>query len=217
MPDILLMDDDEQLARVMRATLAKDGFAPRVVFDGPSALAAAAERPFDLCLLDVDVPGANGFEVCRAIRSAETADSHATIVMVTARQEIASKLMAFAAGADDYLVKPLDLQELRTRVSRWLGTRALQDELVKKRRREAIQEIVISICHEINNPLQVAVMGIDLTLQKKLDEETSKDLTAVLDNLNRISEVLAVLRLVEDRTIAYVGGDRMIDVHRDGT
>lgn len=216
MPDILLMDDDEQLARVIRATLAQDGFTPHVVFDGPSAIEAISERPFDLFLLDVDVPRPDGYDVCKAVREAESGDTRATIVMITGRQEIASKLLAFSAGADDYLVKPLDLQELRTRVSRWLGTRALQDGIVKRRRQEAIQEIVTSICHEINNPLQVAVMGVDLTLRKQLDPDTVKDLTAVLENLNRISEVLSVLKLVEDRTVPYVGDDRMIDLGRGG-
>lgn len=215
MPNILIMDDDRDLTSVLEKALTKDGHAPHVVFDGPSAIAAATERPADLILLDVNVPGADGFEVCRAIRASESGDTRATILMVTGRDDIASKLQAFAAGADDYLIKPIDLRELRSRVSRWVGTRTLQDELVKRRRREAIQEIVISISHEINNPLQVAVMGVDLALHKTtLDAETVADLTAVRDHLNRITQVLGVLRLVEDRTVPYVGGDRMIEVQR---
>ena len=215
MPNILIMDDDCDLTAVMEKALGRDGLTTQVAHDGPSAIAAATEHPADLILLDVNVPGADGFEVCRAIRASERGDARATILMVTGLDDISSKLKAFAAGADDYLVKPLDLRELRSRVSRWVGTRTLQDELVKRRRRDAIQEIVISICHEINNPLQVAVMGVELALNKKtLDAETVADLTAVRDHLTRITDVLGMLRVVEDKTVPYVGGDHMINVPR---
>jgi DNA-binding response OmpR family regulator len=213
--DILIVEDDTEMARLMRTMLMPDNHQIRVVGDGEAALEAAAAGPVDLMLLDVNIPGPNGIEVCRMVRQAETGDRRATIVMLTGRHDTASKLVAFGVGADDYLVKPIDAPELRTRVGRWLEARQHQADVVGRRRREAIREIVAAVAHELNNPLAVAVIGVDLVIRRgRLDPEAEKDLGTVRDNLQRISELISSLQSVEDRTVSYVGSERMIDIPR---
>jgi DNA-binding response OmpR family regulator len=213
MARILLVEDDAEMARLMGGILSVDGHAIRVSPDGLQALELLKQEPVELLLLDVGVPGIDGFEVCRRVRARETADWRTTIVMITGRHDTASKLLAFSVGADDYLVKPLDVLELRSRVTRWVGSRSEHAELVMRRRRDAIREIVSTICHEINNPLSAAVMGVDLVLARaSLDEDSRRNLETVSESLLRIEEVISALKTVEDRTVQYQGDSRMIEI-----
>ncbi len=210
MAQILLVDDDEQMARLMSRVLEQDGHRVQVCTNGLNATAAA---PADLILLDVNVPGLDGFDVCRVIREGEDDDARATIVMITGRHDTASKLLAFSVGADDYLVKPIDILELQSRVARWVASRAEHAGLVMRRRREAIREIVTAICHEVNNPLTSAMIGLEVILEEgRIDPSAAEDLRLAREQLVRIREVLASLQSVDDRTVAYYGRDRMIDL-----
>lgn len=213
MPHILLVEDDTALARLLRGVLETDSTSVTVTSDGSAAIDAARAHAPDLVLLDVNLPGRDGFDVCRTIRDTEPADRRATIVMLTGRDDTSSKLLAFSMGADDYLVKPVDVQELRTRVDRWIDTRAQHEDLVVRRRREAIQEVVTTICHQVNNPLTVALMGLDLVLGRGgVSRENESDLETARDHLLRIGEVLKSLQAAGDRTVPYVGEKLMIDL-----
>jgi DNA-binding response OmpR family regulator len=210
---ILLVEDDREMARLLRVMVAADGHTIDVCADGLKAIALAQSRPVELVLLDVNIPGCDGIEVCRQVRAAQHADRRPTVVMITGRHDTASKLLAFSVGADDYLVKPFDVRELRTRVARWLDLRQQHAETVLRRRREAIQEIVAAICHEVNNPLTVAMMGVDLLMRRPaLDRTVVSELDVVWQHLERITAVVASLQSVEDRTVPYLDRDRMIDL-----
>ena len=217
MARILLVEDDAEMARLMGGILSVDGHEIRVSADGLHALELLKEQPVELLLLDVGVPGIDGFEVCRRVRGRETADWRTTIVMITGRHDTASKLLAFSVGADDYLVKPLDVLELRSRVTRWIGSRSEHAELVMRRRRDAIREIVSTICHEINNPLSAAVMGVELVLARgTIDDDARRNLETVNDSLLRIEDVISALKTVEDRTVQYQGAAKMIEIKPQG-
>src|SRR5690606_34575315 len=180
MARILLVEDDAELARLMQGLLSQDGHEIEVAGDGLTAIDMVARRQVELLLLDVGVPGADGFEVCRRVRARETADWRTTIVMLTGRHETASKLLAFSMGADDYLTKPVDVRELRSRVMRWIDLRSEHAEMILRRRRDAIREIVSTICHELNNPLSAAMMGVDLVLTRTdLDDDARRNLETV--------------------------------------
>lgn len=213
MARILLVEDDTEMARLMSGILAVDGHEIAVSADGLAALDVLKASPVELLLLDVGVPGVDGFEVCRRVRARETGDNRTTIVMITGRHDTASKLLAFSVGADDYLVKPLDIRELRGRVARWIDSRSEHAEIVVRRRRDAIREIVSTICHEINNPLSAAVMGVDLVMARAaLDDESRRNLETVSASLLRIEDVITALKAVEDRTVQYHGASKMIEI-----
>lgn len=164
--DILIVEDDVDQSAIYQAALAAGHYSTRVCGDGTAALALIAGQLPDLALLDVNTPGADGYEVCRAIRALEPEDRAVTIIMVTARHDITSKLLAFAAGADDYLVKPLDVAELRSRVARWLGSRAAQRDVVRRRRQATVREIVTLVCAEVEGPLGNTVAAVDRLLDR---------------------------------------------------
>ena len=116
---ILVVDDDARLAASLRRALAYEGHGVEVAADGPAALAAARDRPPDLVVLDVMLPGLDGVEVCRRLRQG----SDVPVLMLTARDAISDRVAGLDAGADDYLVKPFAHDELLARVRALLRRR----------------------------------------------------------------------------------------------
>lgn len=112
---ILIVDDDESIATLVYSVLTKGGFSAKAVHDGASALELAESWQPDLVLLDVMMPGVDGFETCRQLRLNATT-ANVLIIMVTAKVDILDKEAGFEAGADDYLTKPFDPTELTLRV-----------------------------------------------------------------------------------------------------
>jgi two-component system, OmpR family, KDP operon response regulator KdpE len=110
---VLVVDDEPALRKVIRASLAAGGFQVEECGTGREALAAVQQRPFDLVLLDVNMPGMGGVEACRRIRALAP---HTGIVMVTVRDAEEDKVLALEAGADDYVTKPFRYRELVARM-----------------------------------------------------------------------------------------------------
>jgi two-component system, OmpR family, response regulator CpxR len=109
---ILLIDDDQELAELLTEFLASEGFELHCCFDGITGLAKAFDETIDLILLDVMMPGLNGFEVLKAL-----GDQHKTpILMLTARGDEADRVLGLELGADDYLAKPYNHRELLARI-----------------------------------------------------------------------------------------------------
>jgi DNA-binding response OmpR family regulator len=111
-PRVLVIDDEQSLRELLEYGLEQAGFAVRSAAEGPAALALLQSWPPDAIVLDVMLPGGDGFTLLPAIRRLTTAP----VVMLTARTEIAEKLAGFSAGADDYVGKPFDLEELIARL-----------------------------------------------------------------------------------------------------
>ncbi len=117
---ILLVDDDPHISQVLRRALAYDGYSVDVAHNGNDALQKTIERPPDLVILDIMMPGMSGLEVCDRLRKA---GNLAPILMMTAKDAIADRVAGLDMGADDYLVKPVDLTELQARVRALLRRR----------------------------------------------------------------------------------------------
>ena len=109
---VLVVEDDESIADVLRRTLRQEGHEVRSSVDGVEALQAAEEFVPDLVILDLGLPGLDGVEVCRRLR----ADSDVPILILTARSELGDRVEGLDSGADDYLVKPFERQELLARM-----------------------------------------------------------------------------------------------------
>jgi two-component system, OmpR family, alkaline phosphatase synthesis response regulator PhoP len=110
---ILLIEDEAGLVRTLKDLLARRGYTVESKTTGEEGLALAVDREFDLILLDVMLPGIDGFEVCRRIRRAKI---RIPILMLTARGQISDKVLGFEGGADDYVTKPFDPDELLARI-----------------------------------------------------------------------------------------------------
>lgn len=153
---LLFADDSEDMRLMVRDLLQSSGHEVALAPDGLSALAAAQAREPDLLILDLNMPGLTGIEVCSAVKS-NPFTAHIPVLMLTAQVRVESKIAGFDAGADDYLPKPFDPRELRARVTALLrlvrresdrnptsglpGGRAIEDDLerrVEKQQRFAV-------------------------------------------------------------------------------
>ena len=110
---ILLVEDEAKLAAHVGLALERQGHEVRIINDGAEAIDAALKTPFQLIVLDVNLPGADGLEVLRRVRQASLP---VRVLMLTARSEIGDRVAGLKAGADDYLSKPFALEELLARV-----------------------------------------------------------------------------------------------------
>ena len=129
---VLVADDDRAVISLIRAGLSQGGYEFCEAFDGASALARIRDFKPDLILLDVEMPGLSGVEVCRIVKAnpAEDAFGFVPVILMTARST--GKVEGLELGADDYLIKPVDMLELSARVRSMLRLKTLQDELATK-------------------------------------------------------------------------------------
>jgi two-component system response regulator MprA len=116
---ILVIEDDLQIADLLRRGLIYEGYGVEVAADGEAGLAEARDRPPDLVLLDLMLPGVDGLTVCRRLRAA----SDVPILILTAKDAVPDRVAGLDAGADDYLVKPFNFDELVARVRALLRRR----------------------------------------------------------------------------------------------
>jgi two-component system response regulator MprA len=112
-PRILIVEDEEPIASFIRRGLASEGYEVDTAADGEAALAKAREARPDLVILDLMLPGLDGLEVCRRLR---TAHSSLPILILTARDSVSDRVQGLDAGSDDYMAKPFALEELFARV-----------------------------------------------------------------------------------------------------
>lgn len=110
---ILVVEDEAKLAEVLRRGLTEQSFTVEIAADGPAALARAREGPADLVILDVMLPGLDGFAVCRELRRTSV---DLPILMLSARGVVQDRVRGLESGADDYLTKPFNFSELLARV-----------------------------------------------------------------------------------------------------
>ena len=113
MKKILIVEDEESLSKFIQLELEYEGYEPIVAFDGREGLAKALSEEVDLILLDLMLPGLNGIEVCRRIRSSK---KDTPIIMITARDSVLDRISGLDSGADDYISKPFQIEELLARM-----------------------------------------------------------------------------------------------------
>ncbi len=110
---ILIVEDEQNIVDILSFNLGREGYDTLEAYDGPTGLQLALEQNPDLILLDLMLPGMNGFDVCRKVRES---GSSTPILMLTAREEESDKVLGLELGADDYITKPFSMRELMARV-----------------------------------------------------------------------------------------------------
>lgn len=195
MAKVLIIEDEPQIVRTLRLYLEQAGFSTAAIYDGKQAIPAFRQEKPDLILLDLNLPGQDGIDVCRAIRR----ESAVPIIMVTARSEETDRLIGLELGADDYVVKPFSPREVVARVRAVL-------------RRVSGGMIDVDV-------VRVGDLLIDTAAYRVWLGETALDLTQsefelLLALARNSGHVLSRSRLLEEsQGIAYEGYERSIDQH----
>jgi len=168
---VLVVEDDVQLARQIASALTEAGHDPTVVHDGERALDKAKQKPFDLIVLDVILPGIDGFEVLRHLRSEHMASR---VLMLTARGEVKDRVTGLQLGADDYLPKPFVMRELVARVNA-LGRRYPEEPVLNLRVGDLTLDVVNHQVHR--GPRRIELSARELMLLKVLMREPGRVFT----------------------------------------
>jgi DNA-binding response OmpR family regulator len=113
---LLMIEDDARLAAMVAEYLTKSGYEVTHMGDGESGLAAVQDKPFDMVILDLMLPGIDGLEVCRCIRAMSNGFARVPILMLTAKGDPMDRIVGLELGADDYLPKPFEPRELLARI-----------------------------------------------------------------------------------------------------
>jgi diguanylate cyclase (GGDEF)-like protein len=158
---VLIVDDETDVAHVIDVTLASEGFVTYIAADGEQAVKMAEELRPDLVLLDVMMPGLDGVEVCRRLRS-NPATAAISIIMLTAKTLPSDRVVGLTAGADDYVAKPFDVDELVARVRSTLRRSAQLRGISPLTGLPGNFEIVREIDSLLDEGADFAVMHLDL-------------------------------------------------------
>lgn len=168
---ILIIDDEVRLTSHVKSALTEAGHDPVAVHDGEKALGMAMESVFDLIVLDVGLPGMDGFEVLRRLRAQ---DVSSRVLMLTARGELNDRLMGLQLGADDYLSKPFAMQELVARV-RALSRRYAEEPALSLRAGDLTLNLVEQSVQRAGVPIELSTR--ELTLLRVLMREPGRVFT----------------------------------------
>jgi len=168
---ILVVEDDAGLARRIASTLTEAGHDPIIVHDGEKALDKTKAAPFDLIVLDIILPGMDGFEVLRHLRAQHLASR---VLMLTARGEVKDRVTGLQLGADDYLPKPFAMGELVARVNA-LGRRYPEEPTLQLRVGDLTLDLASHEVHRGARPIHLSAR--ELMLLKVLMREPGRVFT----------------------------------------
>ncbi len=194
-PDIMIVDDTPQNLRLLSELLGAKGYRVRPVPNGALALRAAGAEPPDLILLDINMPGMSGFEVCRRLKgTAGLRDI--PVLFISALNDTQDKLLAFEAGGQDYITKPFQFEEVLARVNTHLKLERLQRELAWHNRE--LEDRVAEQVREISES-QVATIVALAKLAESRDDDTGKHIERVQIFCRLLAEKLAESPAFRDR------------------
>ena len=202
MARVLVVDDEKLIVKGIRFSLEQDGMEVDCAYDGNEAIEKAKEREYDVVLLDVMLPGHDGFEVCQAIREF----SEMPIIMLTAKGGDMDKILGLEYGADDYITKPFNILEVKARIKAIIR-RSLK---AKRQKREEPSSMIGS------GDLKMDTEGRRVFIGEKEINLTAKEfdlLELLVRNPNKVYSREALLNYVWGNRAMDSGDVRTVDVH----
>ncbi len=194
---ILVVDDDKNICELLRLYLEKEGYSVTLAYDGEEALGKFNTLSPDMVLLDIMLPGLDGWQVCREIRK----KSNVPIIMTTAKGETFDKVLGLELGADDYIVKPFDTKEVIARI------KAVLRRIGKGSNESAVKEVVY-------DKLCVNMTRYELKVDGKTIDTPPKELELLFHLASNPNRVYTRDQLLDEVWgFEYYGDSRTIDVH----
>ena len=198
LPYILIIEDEEKLARFVELELIHEGYSVSKATDGRAGLELAESGVYDLVLLDIMLPYLNGIEVLRRLRKT----SDVPIIMLTARDAVMDKVSGLDMGADDYITKPFAIEELLARIRKALKKNTIKEQQNKEENLININKLSIDIARHI------------VTYEGDIIELTNKEFNLLLYLMQNKSIVLSREMLLERVWgYDYLGETNIVDVY----
>jgi DNA-binding response OmpR family regulator len=196
---ILIVDDEANICELLRLYLEKEGYTTQVVNDGNTAISVFETFKPDMVLLDIMLPGLDGWQICREIRKT----SQTPIIMLTAKGEVFDKVLGLELGADDYIVKPFEPKEVIARVKAVL-------------RRVSPQQPVAEDTNKVVNydKLSINLTNYELKINGEYVDAPPKELELIYHLASNPNRVYTRDQLLDEVWgFEYYGNSRTVDVH----
>lgn len=202
MARVLVVDDEKLIVKGIRFSLEQDGMEVDCAYDGEEAIEKARETEYDIILLDVMLPKADGYEVCQTIREF----SEAPIIMLTAKGGDMDKILGLEYGADDYITKPFNILEVKARI------KAIMRRSSKNKKKSGVQDSRVVTAGDLK---------LDMDARRVFIGEKEINLTAkefdllelLVCNPNKVYSREALLTFVWGNRAMDTGDVRTVDVH----
>lgn len=212
---ILIAEDDLTSCTILQAVLEQWGYEVICTGDGQEAWEALnRDDAPSLAVLDWEMPGMDGPSLCRRLRARPKAGP-LYLILLTSRSERQSLVAGLEAGADDYVVKPFDNEELRARVMAGQRILDLQAELRRREKLQGVLEMAGAVCHELNQPLQ-SLLGYTEMLLMDIDKDTPQFGAAkkIKEGVERMGTLTRkIMDITQYRSKGYLGGkSRIVDI-----
>lgn len=199
--------------RILETILVKWNYDVISACDGNEAWEKLQEKdPPKLIILDWMMPGINGVEICRRLRRPDAVEPM-YIILLTARDEKNDIVEGLGAGADDYIAKPFDKEELRARIDVGRRVVELQTALLEKEKLQVIFEMTGAICHELSQPMQAISGNSELMLMNiQKDNPLYQNVKTIKDQVDRMGDITRKLkRVTRYKTKDYINS-KIIDL-----
>jgi len=212
---ILIAEDNDISRRILEAVLVKWSYEVTSASDGNEAWEKLQEKDAPrLMVLDWMMPGINGVEICRRMRQIDVVEPM-YIILLTARDNKNDIVVGLRAGADDYIAKPFDKNELRARIDVGRRVVELQEALLEKEKLQVIFEMTGTICHELSQPMQAISGNSELILMDiQEDNPFYRNIKTIKDQVDRLGNITRKLKTITRyKTKDYIKG-KIIDIDR---
>ncbi|MGA1823608.1 MAG: response regulator [bacterium] len=215
---ILIVDDNEDTVVLYKRMLRPKGYNIMVARNGEDALVKAREENPHLILLDVGLPKLDGYDICEMLKSSDKTKMIA-IIIVTCYSAIANKLRGYDKGADDYIIKPVNKDELLAKMQVLLKIKYLHEQLTEAEKLKTLAQVAVRVNHDINNPL-CSILANGEMLRSSLEKQRSssddiKKVDLIIEQIEKIKTVVEMLsKATKVISTDYIKGIQMLDLER---
>jgi len=212
---ILIVQDDEDTRFILEKLLQLNNYDVRAAKDGLEALQIISEYNPKVIIADWTMPRMDGIELCTRLKE-NPATKVIYFILLTARASTKDVVSGFDSGADDFLVKPIDNQEILARLRAGIRIYDLQNELQKVQHSKALVELACTLGHQINNPLSGLILSINNIKDELKDTQIDAlkdDIMIIEKSIERINNsVKTLINLQNPEIISYAGDNNMIKI-----
>ncbi len=211
--NILIVEDEEHTRYLLERLLTLNNFDVRTAENGIDALNTMTNFKPEIILADWNMPEMDGVELCSRIKSNPDL-KHIYFIMITAKTTTQEKVIGLDTGADDYITKPVENDELLARIRSGLRIYDLQQEIRQLEHEKALLEMAATLGHQMNNPLSainMALTSLKKNIQNKNYKDVDDDIILIQQSVQRMQEITQKLMMLKDpKLVTYLGNLKML-------